>query len=44
MPIYDDPEDMIKSLKAQADYHAKKSLGPFMNEVPDDINIEKAVN
>jgi len=44
VPIYDDPDEMIKSLKAQMDYHAKKSMGPFVTEMPDDINIEKTVN
>lgn len=38
IPIFNNPEEMIKTLKIQQQYYARKASGPFNAELPDKIN------
>ncbi len=40
LPVFDSPETMIRVLKHQRFYHAKKEDGPFTTQLPNGINFD----
>lgn len=42
MPIFDGPEEAIKSLKRQMTFHVKKAEGPFLPEIAEGIDKNAA--
>lgn len=41
-PIFNNASEMIRALKKQSDYYAKKSQEPTVNSLPGDINLQSA--
>lgn len=42
VPIFNSPESMIRIMKLQQSYHAKKAQPPFTTSLPDGIDMEAA--
>lgn len=42
IPIFDSPEEMVRTLKIQQEFHAGKMVPPFVASIPDNIEPDRA--